>query len=43
MKTEQDYKDIETDKEEAYAFKCICNKGLHDGKRIDCACECHKE
>ena len=23
--------------------KCICNEGIHDGERIDCACECHKE
>ena len=22
--------------------KCICNEGIHDGKRIDCGCEkCH--
>lgn len=20
---------------------CSCNQGLHDGKRIDCNCECH--
>ena len=22
--------------------ECICNEGIHDGKRIDCACGCHK-
>lgn len=22
--------------------KCICNEGIHDGERIDCACKCHE-
>ena len=22
--------------------ECICSEGIHDGNRIDCACECHK-
>ena len=22
--------------------ECICNEGIHDGKKIDCACDCHK-
>jgi hypothetical protein len=29
--------------EEQEIEKCICNEGLHDGNRIDCACDCHKK
>ena len=21
--------------------ECICNQGIHDGKRADCGCNCH--
>ena len=40
----EDFEDEE--KEQPYAEdnkqKCICNEGIHDKNRVDCACGCHK-
>jgi len=36
--TDQEFMDDVRERKE-----CICNEGIHDGNKIDCACKCYEE
>ena len=39
--TERIYEQMLIESDIGESERCLCNEGIHDGKRIDCRCKIH--